>query len=158
MVGLGGTGSAVVEQLARLGVKYLKLIDDDRVTDTNLTRIHESSRADVDEKKTTVAARAVRAIDLGAHVDPVEGRVTDEPTAQKLRQLDVIFACTDDEAGRAVLARLAIWYLIPTIDMGFIIDSDDNEVVDGLDGRITMLLPCGMPPVPAAHHTRRHPY
>jgi molybdopterin/thiamine biosynthesis adenylyltransferase len=141
VVGLGGTGSAVAEQLTRLGVKHITLIDNDSVSDTNLTRIHESQHADIGKPKVEVAAEAIRGVGLGASVDVIDGRVTEESYARRLRHLDVVFACTDDEAGRAVLSRLAIWYLIPTIDMGFVIDPDEAGTIRGLYGRVTTLLP-----------------
>jgi molybdopterin/thiamine biosynthesis adenylyltransferase/proteasome lid subunit RPN8/RPN11 len=141
VVGLGGTGSAVCEQLARLGVKDITLVDDQQATDTNITRIHESRLSDVDERKTTIAARAVADIGLGTRVQVVDGRVTDEAVARQLRHLDVVFGCTDDQAGRAVLTRLAIWYLIPTIDMGFLITSNEAGGIEGLYGRVTLLQP-----------------
>src|SRR5580704_4749734 len=39
VVGLGGTGSQVVQQLSHLGVRKLILVDADRVEDTNLPRL-----------------------------------------------------------------------------------------------------------------------
>lgn len=141
VVGLGGTGSAVVEQLARLGIGHLLLIDDDVLTDKNLTRIHESARSDVDRRKTDVMVAAVERIALGTTVRALHGRATEEDIARELRQLDIVFGCTDDQAGRAKLARFAVWYLVPVIDMGFIIDTDENKRVRGLFGRVTTLLP-----------------
>ena len=41
-----GTGSPVVEQLARLGIGRLVLVDPDRVEDKNLNRILNASRED----------------------------------------------------------------------------------------------------------------
>lgn len=39
IVGCGGTGSAVAEQLVRLGVPHLTLIDADTLTESNVTRV-----------------------------------------------------------------------------------------------------------------------
>jgi molybdopterin/thiamine biosynthesis adenylyltransferase len=41
----------VAVQLARLGVGRLLLVDDDAVSGSNLTRIHEATRADVGRAK-----------------------------------------------------------------------------------------------------------
>lgn len=63
VVGAGGTGSAVTEQLARHGVGDLVMLDDDVVVDdTNLTRIHGSTAADLGttEGKARVEPRDVR--------------------------------------------------------------------------------------------------
>ncbi len=42
IVGCGGTGSAVAEQLVRLGVRHLVLIDPDRLSASNVTRVYGS--------------------------------------------------------------------------------------------------------------------
>ena len=83
----------------------------------------------------------LQAIELGSSVDVVTGRITDAAVARRLRHLDVVFGCTDDQPGRAVLSRLAVWYLIPVIDMGFVIESDATGAILGLYGRVTTLLP-----------------
>jgi molybdopterin/thiamine biosynthesis adenylyltransferase len=140
VVGAGGTGSAVVEQLARLGVGRLTVIDDDVVTPTNVTRIHESGCADADDPKVTVMARAIDRIGLGTDTRVIDSRITQLETARALRGCDVVFGCTDDNRGRAILSRLAYWYLVPVIDCAFMVDTDDGAV-RGLFGRVTTVQP-----------------
>lgn len=140
VVGAGGTGSAVCEQLLRLGVGALTVIDDDVITPTNLTRVYGSSMSDVGRAKVAVVAANAARIGLGTQVCAIEARVTERAVAQELRDCDIIFGCTDDHAGRAILARLAYWYLLPLIDMGFLVDSAGGRV-RGLFGRISTVLP-----------------
>jgi hypothetical protein len=66
--------------------------------------------------------------------------VTERAGFEALRGCDVVFGCTDDHGGRAVLARLAYWYLIPVIDMGVVIGSADGEI-SGIWGRVTVATP-----------------
>jgi hypothetical protein len=66
--------------------------------------------------------------------------VTDEHTARQLTDCDSVFGCTDDNAGRLVLTRLASFYLIPFIDCGVLISST-NGMIDGIDGRVTVQTP-----------------
>jgi len=139
VVGAGGTGSAVVEQLIRLGVGSLLIADDDNVSRTNLTRIHQSTAADVDRPKVEVASRLAAQVATGTTVVERIGRVTEERVAREFAGCDVVFGCTDDHAGRAVLSRLAYWYLIPVIDMGVVIDSTAGAI-RGIFGRVTV---CG---------------
>jgi molybdopterin/thiamine biosynthesis adenylyltransferase/proteasome lid subunit RPN8/RPN11 len=140
VVGAGGTGSAVLEEIVRLGVGTLTLIDDDLVTDTNVTRIHGSTLDDVGRAKTEVACERLAEIGLGTKLHPVKGNVARWDYAKQLRRCDLIFGCTDDHAGRAVLSRFAYWYLIPVIDMGVLIAAADNEV-RGIFGRVTTATP-----------------
>ena len=40
IVGCGGTGSCVAEQLVRLGVRHITLVDPDSLSDSNITRVY----------------------------------------------------------------------------------------------------------------------
>jgi molybdopterin/thiamine biosynthesis adenylyltransferase len=122
VAGAGATGSAVVEQLLRLGVGRISVVDDDIITPTNITRIHESGRADIGQSKIDLTVRAAARIGLGSVVIPILGRTTNRDVAWALRQCDVVIGCTDDQAGRGVLSRLAYWYLLPVIDLGVVIE------------------------------------
>jgi molybdopterin/thiamine biosynthesis adenylyltransferase len=140
IVGGGGTGSAVAELLIRLGVGEIVMVDDDEVTDTNLTRIHGSVMADVGRAKTELAEAQADAIGLGSRLEPVVAKVTEVEAMKRLRGCDVVFGCTDDNAGRIVLSRLAYWYCIPVIDMGVVIRATEGEIT-GLYGRVTTMVP-----------------
>ncbi len=56
VVGAGGTGSAVSEQLVRLGVRHLLLIDNDTLSASNVTRVYGSTAGDVGQPKVDVLA------------------------------------------------------------------------------------------------------
>ena len=58
-----------------------------------------------------------------------------------LLDADVVFGCTDDNAGRLVLSRIATYLLTPVIDCGILLSSDDSGKVIGIDGRVTILAP-----------------
>lgn len=144
VVGVGGTGSAVVEQLARLGVGELVVVDDDVVEPSNLARIYGSTTSDIARTKVSVVAAHAERIGLGTQVHQVDGNVTSDAVARRLRHCDVIFGCTDDQAGRGVIARLAYWYLIPTFDLGVVVGSAAGRVTEVV-GRVTYLsvgFPC----------------
>jgi len=140
VVGAGGTGSAVFEQLVRLGIREIVVIDDDRLSRDNVSRVYGSGLADVGVPKVAIAAANAKRIGLGTNVTVIEGRVTEESVAGALTQCDVIFGCTDDHAGRIVLSRLAYWYLAPVFDMGFLVWTDEAHVT-GLFGRVTSMIP-----------------
>jgi molybdopterin/thiamine biosynthesis adenylyltransferase len=140
VVGCGGTGSAVLEQLTRLGVGALTFIDYDTVTNTNITRIYGSTRDDVGRPKVNVLHDHLASIGLDTLLRPINGDITRRGTMGQLRDCDLIFACTDDDGGRGILSRLAYWYLIPVIDMGVVIASTDGEV-SGVFGRVTTATP-----------------
>ena len=140
VVGSGGTGSAVVEQLARLGVGDLILVDPDVVEDTNLTRVYGSDPTTVGDPKAQVLARHVAAIAPSTAVESIVGRTTELSVVAALAGCDVIFGCTDDNAGRLIVSRLSSYYLIPVIDCGVLLSSTDGALI-GIDGRVTILAP-----------------
>jgi molybdopterin/thiamine biosynthesis adenylyltransferase len=142
VVGAGGTGSAVCEQLIRLGVGELLVIDPDVINDdgSNVTRVYGSTMNDIGMPKVDIVARAATQIALGTKVSTVQGSINDESTARLLTDCDVVFGCTDDNRGRMTLSRLAVWYLIPVIDMGVKLTSRDGTLT-GIEGRITIVGP-----------------
>lgn len=118
VVGCGGTGSAVIEQLIRLGVGRITVIDDQDLTDTNVTRVYGSGLADAGRAKVEIARDNANRIGLGTTITMIKGSVTEQAAARALTSCDVVFGCTDDNAGRLVLAKLAYWFLIPVLDVG----------------------------------------
>ena len=140
IVGLGGTGSAVREQLVRLGIGRLTACDPQLFERTNINRVYGSMIADDGVAKVEISRRAVTQIGLDTELRVLRGTVTDLSVAQEFKECDIVFACTDDEWGRAVLTRLAAAYLIPVFDMGAQILSEQGAI-RSVRGRITTLMP-----------------
>ena len=141
VVGCGGIGSAVIEQLVRLGVRRICVFDPDVLTASNLTRLYGSFPEQVGIPKVDVVASHVRRITPDAEVDTVNSKITQEATAKRLLDADVVFGCTDDNAGRLVLSRLASYTLTPVIDCGVLLSSSFGGQLEGIDGRVTVLAP-----------------
>jgi hypothetical protein len=141
IIGCGGTGSALAEQLVRLGVRYLTLVDADTLSKTNVTRVYGSTPDDEGKLKAHVLRDHLMAIAPDLHVRTVTSMLTLEPTARTLPDHDLVFGCTDDNAGRLILSRFASYFLTPVIDVGVLLSSDANDTLVGIDGRITILSP-----------------
>lgn len=141
VVGVGGTGSAVAEQLVRLGVRRLIVIDPDKLSLSNVTRVYGSTPRDVGQPKVDLIARHLTRIAPDLLIRAVQGTLTAERIARELLNADVVFGCTDDNAGRLRLSRLPYYYGIPVIDCGVLLSSDDDEVIDGIFGRVTTIHP-----------------
>ncbi|MGY4485578.1 hypothetical protein ACVWWR_004769 [Bradyrhizobium sp. LM3.2] len=107
VIGLGGTGSVLIQQLARLGVRDYVLIDPDAVESTNLNRLAGVGAADVGAAKIAVAEREIRACSPKARVHGVRADVVDQSSADELTGVDFIFLCTDSHASRAIVCQLA---------------------------------------------------
>lgn len=140
IVGLGGTGSAVCEQLVRLGVGRLTICDPQEFDVTNINRVYGSRRADEGVSKSEIARRSIDDIGIGTRVEAINRSITDLATAKKFKNCDIIFGCTDDEWGRSVLSKMSVMYMIPVFDMGVEVDPDD-QIIKSVRGRITTLMP-----------------
>jgi molybdopterin/thiamine biosynthesis adenylyltransferase len=117
VVGCGGTGSHVINQLAHLRVGHLTLIDDDVVETSNLSRLIGAAPGDVGRHKVDVLADHVRAVNPRAHVVPVEASVLDAQPAL-YTGADVIVCTTDGHGSRSLLTDASAQYLVPVVDLG----------------------------------------
>lgn len=141
VVGAGGTGSATAEQLTRLGVRSFILIDPDTLSASNTTRVYGSTPEDVGRYKVDVLGDHLERIAHGVHTTRIPGSILSETTARALLQADIVFGCTDDNAGRRRLSRLPYFHLIPVIDCGVQISAEHDGLIDGVFGRVTTLHP-----------------
>lgn len=140
VVGAGGTGSAVIEQLTRLGIGYLFVSDGENFDASNVNRLYGSRVIDEGLPKVKIIERLVADIGLGTEVRFLARPITFRSVFEEFRSCDAIFGCTDDEWGRSLLTRLAIYYAIPVFDMGVKIDSKDG-LIRSINGRVTTLIP-----------------
>lgn len=138
IVGTGGTGSAVAEQLARLGVGSLLLIDDDVVTPPTPTRGYGMRARDKGERKTVVLARHLRDIGLGSRVVDVAASLHKPQALAALRHADAVFCCVDGHGGRLILNRWAWAHVAPVIDVAVLVTGGAEVAIDG---RVTWLGP-----------------
>jgi len=140
VIGCGGTGSAVTEQLARLGVGQLLLIDPDMIEDTNLTRVYGSRPSVIGMSKAQALAQHVADIAPDVLVEYQQRKITGAAVARAATTCDILFGCTDDQAGRMIMSRLSSYYLLPVIDCGVLLSSTEGQLI-GIDGRVTVLAP-----------------
>jgi molybdopterin/thiamine biosynthesis adenylyltransferase len=132
IVGLGGGGSHIAQQLGHLGVGEFVLIDPDIVEDTNLNRLVGATQQDVADRvnKVSVAARVIVGVNPGAQISAQTNQWQMCETA--LRSCDVIFGCVDSIGEREQLERAARRYLIPYLDLGMDVHwIEDRFVVGG---------------------------
>ncbi len=139
IVGLGGTGSVVREQLTRLGVGKLTIFDGQKFENTNVNRVYGSRLKDEGVKKVDIAERSINEVGLGTITEKIDKPITYRSAAAALRNCDIIFGCTDDNWGRSILNRIALYYHIAIFDMGVAIKSED-QIIESIQGRVTTIL------------------
>jgi molybdopterin/thiamine biosynthesis adenylyltransferase len=150
VVGLGGTGSLVLQQLAHLGVRRFVLVDPDVVEVSNLNRLVGAVAADVGlTPKVGVAERLIRSLTPDAEILSFNADVTRPEVAEGAAGADLIFSCTDTHASRHVLNQIAYQYIVPVFDMGVSITATEHGAQ--LAGHAKMLAP-GLPCLWCARH------
>lgn len=146
VIGASGTGSPLIEQLYRIGVGTLVIIDPDRVEEKNLNRIVNATRNDALKKryKTSVLKQAIRKAGLGTEVIDIHKNLYDDvDILRTIADCDFIFGCVDSIDGRHLLNQLASFYLIPYIDMGVRLESDGRGGIESIFFLVQYLKPFG---------------
>ncbi|MGE0271507.1 MAG: ThiF family adenylyltransferase [Alphaproteobacteria bacterium] len=118
IVGLGGGGSHVAQQLAHLGVGYYRLIDPDNIEASNLNRLVGATQGDVNSAlpKVEIAKRTIKRIRPWADVRAVQERW--QACDRLIRDAHVLFGCIDGYQQRDFLETAARRFCIPYIDIG----------------------------------------
>jgi hypothetical protein len=140
IVGLGGTGSIVAQQLVHLGVDDYLLIDPDIVDLSNLNRLASADPGDVGASKVEVVKRYIHSVRPTARVVRQQSSVLLASIARLLVERDFVFCCTDTYGSRAVLNQLAYQFFVPSIDMGVSLRSSGGMITH-VTGRVQMLAP-----------------
>jgi hypothetical protein len=143
VVGCSGTGSIVIEQLMRLGIGRLVLIDDDVVKDVNLNRILNATANDAEHrrKKVNVSADAIIRTGLGTVVEKYATNLYNPDAVRAIAGCDVLFGCVDTAEGRFLSNLLATFYLLPYIDVGVVLEADDQGSITQVCGYVHYLQP-----------------
>ena len=141
IVGLGGGGSHVAQQLAHVGIGGFVLIDDDSIDETNLNRLVGGTREDVENGtlKVDIAARIIRGVNPSAHIQLVPEKW--QAAADLVRHVDAVFGCVDNVRGKDELEAFCRRLLIPYIDQGM----DVHETTEGflVAGQVVLSVPGG---------------
>jgi hypothetical protein len=145
VVGCSGTGSPVIEQLARLGVGRLVIVDPDRVEEKNLNRILNATREDayLRRPKVEVMARAIAAMGFGTELEIIAGDLATPRAVKAVAECDVVFGCMDGVEGRHLLNRLAAFYVLPYFDIGVRLEADGKGGVNEACGAVHYIRPDG---------------
>jgi len=118
IVGLGGGGSHIAQQLAHVGVGNFLLVDPDSIEEHNLNRLVGGTVRDVRRKasKVEIARRVILGVQPHADIKPMA--CIWQHAVNELRKCDVIFGCVDSFRERDELERFCRQNLIPYIDIG----------------------------------------
>lgn len=132
VVGVGGLGSAIAENLVHMGFHDLCLIDPDRVEPTNLNRIVGTYHSDAvaGRPKVEAVARHLKAINPRARIAAHAVGVEDDTLLPVLAGADWIVAATDNQLSRFKAQRIALRYFVPLISAGVSLVVESGRISD----------------------------
>jgi len=112
IVGCGGLGQHVIQQLAYLGVRKLIVIDDEDLSTTNKNRYVLAQHTDPVPglRKVDLVKRSVAMIDPTIEIVSVHANLRSREVFDVLKQVNVIFGCLDDDGPRFILNEFALAY------------------------------------------------
>jgi molybdopterin/thiamine biosynthesis adenylyltransferase len=131
VIGCGGLGGYVIEELARLGVGNLVLIDSDVIEEHNLNRQILSTAAVLNRPKVDVAWERVRAINPAVNVTPLKTVFFHENGRELVKGADVVMDGLDTITDRLELAQICHELSIPVV----------HGAIGGWYGQIATQLP-----------------
>lgn len=139
IIGLGGGGSHLAQQLTHLGLGNFLLVEPDRVEESNLNRLVGATAKDAARRirKTVVAKRLIKGINPRARIKCVSKKW--QECHELLRGCDVIFGCVDTYRDRHELEIAARRYLIPYIDIGMDVHSIGDQF--SVSGQVILSMP-----------------
>ncbi|MCM2291651.1 molybdopterin-synthase adenylyltransferase MoeB [Allorhizobium sp. BGMRC 0089] len=131
VIGAGGLGAPVLAYLAAAGVGTLVIVDDDRVSLSNLQRqvIHDSGT--ISELKTESAAKAIARLNPHVRVERHEARFDADFAARHLGGIDVLIDGSDNFDTRYAAADAGEHHQRPLV----------TGAVGRFDGSVTVLKP-----------------
>lgn len=132
VVGVGGLGSVIAENLIHMGFQSVPLIDPDIVEITNLNRIVGAYYSDALESrlKVEVVGGHLRRINPDAVVEAYAVGIEDESVLPVLMRSDWIVVATDNHFSRYHAQRIALQLGVPLIAAGVNITVEEGRIAD----------------------------
>lgn len=132
IVGVGGLGSVIAENLIHMGFQSVQLIDPDVVEITNLNRIVGAYYSDALESrlKVEVVGEHLRKINPGATVEAHAVCIEDESVLPVLMRSDWIVVATDNHFSRYQAQKIALQLGVPLLSAGVNITAEDGIISD----------------------------
>jgi hypothetical protein len=132
VVGCSGTGSPGIHVLGRARVGGLVAVDPQRLSASNLERLHGSIREDLKGEalpfKVEIMRRLVSSINPSARLTALAGNILQEDVLDWLLLCDLILGCSDTQHARVMLSDAAKHYLLPVLDVGVAMEGQGGRL------------------------------
>jgi hypothetical protein len=143
VIGAGGGGSILIEQLAHLGVGHITAVDPDVVKRHNLSRIISATERDARKKRKKVHVARDHAIRIDPSIDftAIDGDISYSDIAPCVLGCDYLLLATDTATARLVANAIAQSFLIPLIQIGAKVELRDGGEIEQIYTAVRPVLP-----------------
>jgi molybdopterin/thiamine biosynthesis adenylyltransferase len=139
LIGVGRTGSLVATSLAKIGVRWLCLIDPDRLELHNLDAMDGVEEKDIGRYKAEVMEESLRRNFPYISATPLPQSLLTPKAIRLVKSADFLICCVDDDAARLIAGSLACLYAKPLLDIGTgIFQGRDRNIEMGSDIRLIL--------------------
>ena len=139
IIGLGGTGSYILDLIAKTPVSEINLYDDDNFCQHNAFRAPGAPTKaifDGTQKKVNYFSSIYSNMHNG--IKPHAEKITKDNVYQ-LFNMSFVFVCIDNDAARAMIVKELQQNNVPLIDVGMGVQTVDNFLIGSL--RVTLVTP-----------------
>lgn len=132
VIGCGGLGGYVIEELSRMGVGHITAVDGDAFQISNLNRQILSSESVLGQAKALAAKERVEAINSHVELVPVCCYITDDNASEILSKgYDAVVDALDNITGRRILEKHCKEQNLPLI----------HGAIAGWHGQVAVIMP-----------------
>lgn len=131
MVGAGGLGNPAAQILVRAGLGFLRLVDFDRIEESNLQRQFLFQSTDVGQPKVEVAGRELQKINPWTTMEAVNLKVDSTNLLELLADIDLVLDGSDNFATRDMINQACVQAKVPLLSAAAI----------GLEGQVAFFQP-----------------
>ncbi len=122
IAGCGGLGTVLANNMARIGVKHVRIIDRDYIELNNLPRQILFDEEDMKKRtpKAIAAANRLRLINSGTEIEPIVGEINSKNIEELMKGVDVVLDGTDNFETRFLINDASIKFGIPWVYAGVV--------------------------------------
>jgi len=115
IVGCGGLGGYIAEELARIGVGRLVLIDGDRLEVSNLNRQIMATELNIGQWKVDAAKERLQSVNSEVVIEVVRGWFEEDKGPELFREVDLVCDALDSREARVMLERVCHQMDLPLV-------------------------------------------
>ena len=131
ILGLGGLGSVVSIYLTVAGIGYMRLVDIDKVEESNLNRQILYDEKDIGKWKAEIAEKKLRDVNSGIDIEGLREEVNNSNIYDLIDDVDLVIDCLDNFETRFIVNKAVVDLEKPMI----------HGACRGFSGQVTTIIP-----------------